>query len=153
MPLHQQSVSQIPFRERIKVRVIVSRVQRAHVACPVPRAAYFGAMWWKAGNASILVKLTFVDKPSTPRERARRLRREQTEAERFLWARSRARQLPQSQALFCHSPRASRRIPSPFFRARYLVLNRLDEPAVAGFERRVKDGRKRAGILREARVE
>src|SRR5260370_23786339 len=93
MPLHQQSVSQIPrpFRERIKVRVIVSRVQRAHVACAVPRAAYFGAMRWKAGNASILVKLTFVDKPSTPRERARRLRREQTEAERFLWARSRAR--------------------------------------------------------------
>jgi very-short-patch-repair endonuclease len=31
--------------------------------------------------------------PSTPRERARRLRREQTEAERFLWARLRARQM------------------------------------------------------------
>src|SRR5713226_8396536 len=40
-----------------------------------------------------LVKLTFVDKPSTPRERARRLRCEETEAERFLWARLRARQL------------------------------------------------------------
>jgi len=34
-----------------------------------------------------------VDKPSTPRGRARRLRREETEAERFLWARLRARQL------------------------------------------------------------
>jgi very-short-patch-repair endonuclease len=41
----------------------------------------------------MLVKLTSVDKPSTPRERARRLRREQTEAERFLWARLRARQV------------------------------------------------------------
>jgi very-short-patch-repair endonuclease len=38
-------------------------------------------------------KVGLVDKPSTPRERARRLRREQTEAERFLWARLRARQL------------------------------------------------------------
>ena len=37
--------------------------------------------------------MTFVDKPSTPRERARWLRREETEAERFLWARLRARQL------------------------------------------------------------
>jgi very-short-patch-repair endonuclease len=34
-----------------------------------------------------------VDKPTTPREHARRLRREQTEAELFLWARLRARQL------------------------------------------------------------
>ena len=41
----------------------------------------------------ILLELTFVDKPATPRERARRLRREETEAERFLWARLRARQL------------------------------------------------------------
>ncbi len=41
----------------------------------------------------LLLKLTFVDKPSTPRERARRLRHEETEAERFLWARLRARQL------------------------------------------------------------
>jgi very-short-patch-repair endonuclease len=39
------------------------------------------------------VKVGLVDKPSTPRERARRLRHEQTEAERFLWARLRARQL------------------------------------------------------------
>ena len=31
--------------------------------------------------------------------------------------------------------------------------NRVDEPAVAGFERRAKKVRKRAGILREARVE
>jgi very-short-patch-repair endonuclease len=42
---------------------------------------------------ALLVKLTFMDKPSTPRERARWLRREQTEAERFLWARLRARQV------------------------------------------------------------
>ena len=34
-----------------------------------------------------------MDKPSTPREHARQLRREQTEAELFLWARLRARQL------------------------------------------------------------
>src|SRR5712692_7915622 len=32
-------------------------------------------------------------------------------------------------------------------------VNRVDERAVAGFERRVKEGRKRIGILREARVE
>ncbi len=114
MPLHQQSVSQIPrpFRERIKVRVIVSRARGAHVACAVPRAAYFGAMWWKAGNASILVKLTFVDKPSTPRERARRLRREQTEAERFLWARLRARQLPRAKpySVILRVPRGESRV-------------------------------------------
>src|SRR5216684_9400575 len=41
MPLHQQSVSQIPrpFRERIKVRVIISRARGAHVACAIPRSA------------------------------------------------------------------------------------------------------------------
>ena len=38
-------------------------------------------------------KVCLVDKPSTPREHARQLRREQTEAELFLWARLRARQL------------------------------------------------------------
>jgi len=38
-------------------------------------------------------KVGLVAKPSTPRERARRLRNEETEAERFLWARLRARQL------------------------------------------------------------
>src|SRR5713226_10721871 len=32
-------------------------------------------------------------------------------------------------------------------------VNRVDEPAVAVFERRAKQGRKSAGILREARVE
>ncbi len=32
-------------------------------------------------------------------------------------------------------------------------VNRVDEPAAAGFERRAKQGRKRAGILREARGE
>ena len=47
----------------------------------------------KEENAWSLAELTLVDKPSTPRERARRLRREETEAERFLWARLRARQL------------------------------------------------------------
>src|SRR5713226_9520370 len=61
--------------------------------------------------------------------------------------------LPPSKALFCHSPRASRRIPALFFRAQSIAFNRVDEPAVAGFERRVKHGRKRGGILREARVE
>ncbi len=46
------------------------------------------------------------------------------------------------------------------FTARYNVtrctedcVNRVDEPAVGRFEQRVKQGRKRAGILREARVE
>ncbi len=69
-------------------------------------------MWWKAGNASILVKLTFVDKPSTPRERARRLRREQTEAERFLWARLRARQLPRAKpySVILRVPRGESRV-------------------------------------------
>src|SRR5229473_5241167 len=38
-------------------------------------------------------KVCLVDKPSTPREHARGLRREQTEAELFLWARLRARQV------------------------------------------------------------
>src|SRR5260370_28687541 len=42
-------------------------------------------MWREARNVWILLKPTFVDNPSTPRERARRLRREQTEAERFLF--------------------------------------------------------------------
>src|SRR5216683_4264583 len=64
---------------RARVRVIVSRARRAHVACAVPRAAYLEAKWREARNVWILLKLTFVDKPSTPRERARRLRREQTE--------------------------------------------------------------------------
>jgi very-short-patch-repair endonuclease len=75
------------------VRVIASRARRAHLACAVPRAAYLEATCQEAGNAWTLLKLAFVDKPSTPRERARRLRREQTEAERFLWSRLRARQL------------------------------------------------------------
>src|SRR6266478_3907880 len=39
------------------VRVIVSRARRAHVACAIPRAAYLGARWRKAGNASILATL------------------------------------------------------------------------------------------------
>ena len=47
----------------------------------------FEATWREARNVWILLKLTFVDEPSTPRERARRLRHEETEAERFLWAR------------------------------------------------------------------
>ena len=72
---------------RARVRVIVSRARRAHAACAVPRAAYLEATWREARNVWILLKLTFVDKPSTPRQRARLLRREQTEAERFLWAR------------------------------------------------------------------
>ena len=42
---------------RARVRVIVSRARRAHVACAIPRAAYLGATWRKAGNASILAKL------------------------------------------------------------------------------------------------
>ena len=37
---------------RARVRAIVSRARRAHVACVIPRAAYLGATWRKAGNAS-----------------------------------------------------------------------------------------------------
>src|ERR1700730_452639 len=52
------------------------------------------------------------------------------------------------------STRASRRIPILFFLScTEDCVNRVAEPAVAGFERSVKEGRKRAGIQREARVE
>jgi len=83
----------LAFRERIKVRVLGSRARGRTLRAQSRARRVLKRRGENHENAWMLVKLPLVDKPSTPRERARRLRREQTEAERFLRARLRARQL------------------------------------------------------------